>query len=72
MCDGDKSPKQTLSTPYQFEVDGEKEIEADAVIIATGAKAKYLGLADEAKYNGTGVSACATCDGFFYRRRRLP
>ena len=59
------------SSPYQFVVDGEKEIEADAVIIATGAKAKYLGLADEAKYNGTGVSACATCDGFFYRKKTV-
>jgi len=59
------------SSPYQFVVDGEKEIEADAVIIATGAKAKYLGLADEAKYNGAGVSACATCDGFFYRKKMV-
>lgn len=48
--------------------DGE-EIVADTVIIATGASAKYLGLADEEKYKGLGVSACATCDGFFYRKR---
>lgn len=46
-------------------------IEADAVIIATGATAKYLGLADEAKYSGMGVSACATCDGFFYRKKQV-
>ena len=48
--------------------DGEK-IEADTVIIATGASAKYLGMPDEDKYNGRGVSACATCDGFFYRNK---
>ncbi|MFV0555191.1 MAG: thioredoxin-disulfide reductase [Mangrovibacterium sp.] len=48
-------------------IDGEKCIEAEAVIIATGATAKYLGLPDEKKYAGSGVSACATCDGFFYR-----
>ena len=47
------------------------EIEADTVIIATGASAKYLGLDDERKYNGQGVSACATCDGFFYRKKTV-
>jgi thioredoxin reductase (NADPH) len=46
---------------------GEKEILAKTVIISTGATAKYLGLDDEKKYNGGGVSACATCDGFFYK-----
>ena len=45
------------------------EIETQTIIIATGASAKYLGLADEEKYRGQGVSACATCDGFFYRKR---
>lgn len=58
-------------TPYTFEVDGEKEITADAVIISTGATAKYLGLEDEKKYAGMGVSACATCDGFFYRKKKV-
>lgn len=57
------------SNPKKIVVDGEKEIEADTVIIATGATAKYLGLPDEAKYAGMGVSACATCDGFFYRKK---
>ncbi|WP_300726615.1 thioredoxin-disulfide reductase [uncultured Bacteroides sp.] len=55
--------------PYKFVVDDEKEITADTVIISTGATAKYLGLEDEKKYAGMGVSACATCDGFFYRKK---
>ena len=55
--------------PYKVTIDGEKIIEAEAIIIATGATAKYLGLADEQKYAGMGVSACATCDGFFYRKK---
>jgi thioredoxin reductase (NADPH) len=52
---------------HKVTIDGEKIIEAEAVIIATGAEAQYLGLPDEKKYAGSGVSACATCDGFFYR-----
>jgi len=48
-------------------IDGEKVIEAESVIIATGATAKYLGIESETKYAGSGVSACATCDGFFYK-----
>lgn len=55
--------------PYKVTIDGEKVIEAETVILSTGATAKYLGLADEAKYAGMGVSACATCDGFFYRKK---
>jgi thioredoxin reductase (NADPH) len=53
--------------PFKVTIDDKKVIEAEAVIIATGATAKYLGLPDETKYAGGGVSACATCDGFFYR-----
>lgn len=53
--------------PHKLTIDDCKQIEADAVIIATGASAKYLGLPTEEKFRGLGVSACATCDGFFYR-----
>ena len=56
------------STPYKVTIDGEKVLEAETIIISTGATAKYLGLPDEQKYAGSGVSACATCDGFFYRK----
>lgn len=55
--------------PFVLEIDGDKNIEADTVIIATGATAKYLGLPSEEKFRGQGVSACATCDGFFYRKK---
>lgn len=57
--------------PFHAWTDRNEEIEADTVIIATGASAKYLGLPDEQKYNGMGVSACATCDGFFYRNKTV-
>ena len=55
--------------PYVVTTDRGEQVEADTIIIATGASAKYLGLDDEKKYNGQGVSACATCDGFFYRKK---
>ena len=57
--------------PFRITIDGTNEIEADTLIIATGAAAKYLGLESEKKYLGMGVSACATCDGFFYRKKTV-
>ncbi len=59
------------SAPYKVTIDGEKVIETDTLIISTGATAKYLGIPDETKYAGSGVSACATCDGFFYRKKKV-
>ena len=59
------------SRPFRLSVDGDTEIEAEAMIIATGATAKYLGLPSEEKFRGMGVSACATCDGFFYRGKTV-
>lgn len=59
------------TTPYKITIDDEKVIEAETLIIATGATAKYLGLPDEQKYAGMGVSACATCDGFFYKKKTV-
>lgn len=57
--------------PYKAVSDDGIEVLADTVIIATGASAKYLGLPDETRYAGMGVSACATCDGFFYRKKTV-
>lgn len=57
------------SHPFHVVVDGTREIKAETLIIATGASAKYLGLPSETKFRGQGVSACATCDGFFYRKK---
>ncbi len=53
--------------PHEVTIDNKKKITADAVIISTGASAKWLGLADETRLNGAGVSACAVCDGFFFK-----
>ena len=58
-----------MKRPFHVTVDGSTELEAEAVIVATGASAKYLGLPSETKFRGQGVSACATCDGFFYRKK---
>lgn len=57
--------------PFRISLESGDTLVADSVIVATGAKASYLGLPDEEKYMGMGVSACATCDGFFYRNRRV-
>ena len=69
--DGSISKVDFRKRPYHIVDERGNEILADTVIIATGASAKYLGLADEEKYRGQGVSACATCDGFFYRKRTV-
>ena len=57
--------------PFQVTIDAQTLIEAESLIIATGAQAKYLGLPSEEKFKGAGVSGCATCDGFFYRKRTV-
>lgn len=67
--DGEIVKVDLSKAPYLATTDHGDEIQAETIIIATGASAKYLGLPDEKKYNGQGVSACATCDGFFYRKK---
>lgn len=59
------------SHPFKVEIDAEKTIEADAVILATGASAKWLGIESETRLNGSGVSACAVCDGFFFKGKEI-
>src|SRR6476620_5050510 len=59
------------ASPFKVWIDDEKLMEADAVIIATGASAKWLGLESEQRLNGYGVSACAVCDGFFFRGKEV-
>ena len=71
LRDGIVSEADFSKAPYVLTLDDGTQIEADTVIISTGASAKYLGLDDEEKYRGQGVSACATCDGFFYRKRTV-
>lgn len=68
---GQATASNLSQSPYQITIDDNKVIETETLIIATGATAKYLGLPDEAKYSGSGVSACATCDGFFYRKKTV-
>ncbi len=69
--DGEIVKADLSKRPFLLTTDDGKTIEADTLIIATGASAKYLGLSDEKKYAGQGVSACATCDGFFYRKKTV-
>ncbi len=71
MRNGTITSADLSQRPFKIVVDGDKEIEAETLIIATGATAKYLGLDSEIKYRGLGVSACATCDGFFYRKKTV-
>lgn len=59
------------SQPFKIQIDEDKWLEADSVIIATGASAKWLGLESEQRLNGYGVSACAVCDGFFFRGKEV-
>ena len=67
--DGIVTDVDLTKQPYVATIDDGSQIAADTIIVATGASAKYLGLPDEEKYKGQGVSACATCDGFFYRKK---
>ena len=67
--DGIVADVDLTKQPYVATLDDGSQIAADTIIVATGASAKYLGLPDEEKYKGQGVSACATCDGFFYRKK---
>ena len=61
----------TSSRPFKLTLDSGEEFSAESIIVATGASAKYLGLPSEEQFKGRGVSACATCDGFFYRKKTV-
>ena len=67
ICYGVATAADLSARPFRITIDGQQEIESDTVIIATGATARYLGLPSEQRFRGMGVSACATCDGFFYK-----
>lgn len=66
---GSVTDVDTSSRPFKLTLDDGQTLDAQTIIVATGASAKYLGLPSETKYKGLGVSACATCDGFFYRKK---
>jgi thioredoxin reductase (NADPH) len=66
---GTVSKIDTSAMPYKVEVDEETWIEADSIILSTGASAKWLGIESEQRLNGSGVSACAVCDGFFFKNK---
>ncbi|MBP5307217.1 MAG: thioredoxin-disulfide reductase [Paludibacteraceae bacterium] len=71
MRPGTVSAVDLSKRPFRITIDGKDELEAETLIVATGAAARYLGLEDEAKYRGRGVSVCATCDGFFFRKKKV-
>ena len=66
---GSATEADLSARPFHITIDGSDVVEAATLIIATGASAKYLGLPSETRFRGLGVSACATCDGFFYRKK---
>lgn len=69
--EGSVTAVDTCARPFRVSVEGGEDIEAETVIVATGASAKYLGLPSEEAFRGRGVSVCATCDGFFYRKKTV-
>lgn len=69
--DGVVADIEVGARPFRVKIDDGDELEADTIIVATGASARFLGLDDERRLWGMGVSACATCDGFFYRKKRV-
>ncbi|ACF14372.1 thioredoxin reductase [Chloroherpeton thalassium ATCC 35110] len=71
MIYGEVTGVALSQTPFEVQIDAEKKVFADVLIVASGASAQYLGLASEEKYKGLGVSACATCDGFFFQGKEV-